>query len=289
MLFLDKRNQLIADEVQQTGTVDHTPVYPREVVKRALELKATAIILVHNHPSGDPTPSRADIQMTQAIVDVASRSASPCTITSSSARKDTSASRAAADLIVTPRSLVDGRFPRISADRPTARKGAASRLVVCAHRALIEASSRNLLPHDHDSVGSTTDLEFPNRLLSVEGPFCVENIFSVFRFPAGPRSQNRGFFLHMPHATDLWCACRAVPGFKSFDKYELAFEEVPRLTVEMSRATWLCRSSSRRSRSKLASRICSKARATHPCRRMTRFTRRIEFAQGFQAACFYTA
>ena len=71
ILFLDKRNQLIADEVQQTGTVDHTPVYPREVVKRALELSATAIILVHNHPSGDPTPSRADITMTQAIVDVA--------------------------------------------------------------------------------------------------------------------------------------------------------------------------------------------------------------------------
>ncbi|HZD89038.1 MAG TPA: DNA repair protein RadC [Pseudolabrys sp.] len=71
VLFLDKRNQLIADEVQQTGTVDHTPVYPREVVKRALELSATAIILVHNHPSGDPTPSRADIQMTQAIVEVA--------------------------------------------------------------------------------------------------------------------------------------------------------------------------------------------------------------------------
>jgi DNA repair protein RadC len=56
---------------QQTGTVDHTPVYPREVVKRALELSATALILVHNHPSGDPTPSRADIQMTQAIIDVA--------------------------------------------------------------------------------------------------------------------------------------------------------------------------------------------------------------------------
>ena len=71
VLFLDKRNQLIADEVQQTGTVDHTPVYPREVVKRALELSATAIILVHNHPSGDPTPSRADIQMTQQIVEVA--------------------------------------------------------------------------------------------------------------------------------------------------------------------------------------------------------------------------
>jgi DNA repair protein RadC len=71
ILFLDKRNQLIADEVQQVGTVDHTPVYPREVVKRALELSATAVILVHNHPSGDPTPSRADIQMTQAIIDVA--------------------------------------------------------------------------------------------------------------------------------------------------------------------------------------------------------------------------
>ena len=71
ILFLDKRNQLIADEVQQTGTIDHTPVYPREVVKRALELSATAVILVHNHPSGDPTPSRADIQMTQSIIDVA--------------------------------------------------------------------------------------------------------------------------------------------------------------------------------------------------------------------------
>ena len=57
ILFLDKRNQLIADELQQVGTVDHTPVYPREVVKRALELSATAIVLVHNHPSGDPTPS----------------------------------------------------------------------------------------------------------------------------------------------------------------------------------------------------------------------------------------
>ncbi|HTV26661.1 MAG TPA: DNA repair protein RadC [Xanthobacteraceae bacterium] len=71
VLFLDKRNQLIADELQQTGTVDHTPVYPREVVKRALELSATAIILVHNHPSGDPTPSRADVQMTQQIIAVA--------------------------------------------------------------------------------------------------------------------------------------------------------------------------------------------------------------------------
>jgi DNA repair protein RadC len=72
ILFLDKRNLLIADELQQVGTVDHTPVYPREVVKRALELSATAIILVHNHPSGDPTPSRADIQMTQQIITVAS-------------------------------------------------------------------------------------------------------------------------------------------------------------------------------------------------------------------------
>jgi len=71
ILFLDKRNQLIADELQQVGTVDHTPVYPREVVKRALELSATAIILVHNHPSGDPTPSQADIQMTKSIVAIA--------------------------------------------------------------------------------------------------------------------------------------------------------------------------------------------------------------------------
>jgi DNA repair protein RadC len=71
ILFLDKRNQLIADEVQQVGTVDHTPVYPREVIKRALELSATAILLVHNHPSGDPTPSQADIHMTKAIIDIA--------------------------------------------------------------------------------------------------------------------------------------------------------------------------------------------------------------------------
>jgi DNA repair protein RadC len=72
LLFLDKRNQLIADEIQQTGTIDHTPVYPREVIKRALELSATALILVHNHPSGDPTPSNADIQMTKAIIQIAS-------------------------------------------------------------------------------------------------------------------------------------------------------------------------------------------------------------------------
>ncbi len=71
ILFLDKNNALIADELQQSGTVDHTPVYPREVVKRALELSASAIILVHNHPSGDPTPSSADIAMTKKIVDIA--------------------------------------------------------------------------------------------------------------------------------------------------------------------------------------------------------------------------
>ncbi len=73
ILFLDKKNALIADEVQQTGTVDHTPVYPREVVRRALELSATAIILVHNHPSGDPTPSRADIEMTREIIEAGKR------------------------------------------------------------------------------------------------------------------------------------------------------------------------------------------------------------------------
>jgi DNA repair protein RadC len=71
ILFLDKRNQLIADEVQQRGTVDHTPVYPREIVRRALELSATAVVLVHNHPSGDPTPSQADIRMTQDIQQIA--------------------------------------------------------------------------------------------------------------------------------------------------------------------------------------------------------------------------
>ena len=66
-LFLDNRNRLLADEVQGRGTVNHTPVYPREVVRRALELHATALILVHNHPSGDPTPSREDIAMTREI------------------------------------------------------------------------------------------------------------------------------------------------------------------------------------------------------------------------------
>jgi DNA repair protein RadC len=73
VLFLDKKNLLIADEVQQEGTVDHTPVYPREVIKRALELSACAIVLVHNHPSGDPTPSRADIEMTNRIVEAADK------------------------------------------------------------------------------------------------------------------------------------------------------------------------------------------------------------------------
>src|SRR5579859_4030791 len=68
VLFLDRKNCLIADEVQNRGTVDHAPVYPREIVKRALELAASAIILVHNHPSGDPTPSKADIAMTREIV-----------------------------------------------------------------------------------------------------------------------------------------------------------------------------------------------------------------------------
>ena len=69
VLFLDKKNQLIADEVQNHGTVDHAPVYPREVMRRALELSASAIILVHNHPSGDPTPSSADVDMTRQVVE----------------------------------------------------------------------------------------------------------------------------------------------------------------------------------------------------------------------------
>jgi len=68
VLFLDKRNGLIADERLGVGTVDHTPVYPREVVRRALELSASAIVLVHNHPSGDPTPSSADVKMTKDII-----------------------------------------------------------------------------------------------------------------------------------------------------------------------------------------------------------------------------
>ena len=68
VLFLDKKNQLIADERMAEGTVDHAPVYPREVVRRALELSASAIVLAHNHPSGDPAPSRADIDMTHQVV-----------------------------------------------------------------------------------------------------------------------------------------------------------------------------------------------------------------------------
>jgi DNA repair protein RadC len=71
VLFLDRKNKVIADEAQQRGTVDHTPVYPREVVKRALALNASAIIMVHNHPSGDPTPSRADIEMTRKVKEAA--------------------------------------------------------------------------------------------------------------------------------------------------------------------------------------------------------------------------
>lgn len=76
ILFMNKKNELIADEIQQSGTVDHTPAYPREIMKRALELSATALILVHNHPSGDPKPSQADIDMTAAII----RAAEPFTI-----------------------------------------------------------------------------------------------------------------------------------------------------------------------------------------------------------------
>ena len=71
VLYLDNRNQLILDEVQNRGTVDHAPVYPREVVRRALELSAKAMIIVHNHPSGDPTPSRADIEMTRQVIEAA--------------------------------------------------------------------------------------------------------------------------------------------------------------------------------------------------------------------------
>jgi DNA repair protein RadC len=71
VLFLDRKNVLITDEMMNQGTVDHTPVYPREIVKRALELSASAVILVHNHPSGDPSPSQADISMTRQIADAA--------------------------------------------------------------------------------------------------------------------------------------------------------------------------------------------------------------------------
>jgi DNA repair protein RadC len=73
VLFLDRKNKLIKDEVQQTGTVNHAPVYPREVMKRALELGASAIIMVHNHPSGDPSPSAADVAMTHEVRDVGAK------------------------------------------------------------------------------------------------------------------------------------------------------------------------------------------------------------------------
>ncbi len=71
IIYLNKKNELLVDEIQQTGTVDHTPAYPREIMKRALEIGATALILVHNHPSGDPKPSQADIDMTREIVQAA--------------------------------------------------------------------------------------------------------------------------------------------------------------------------------------------------------------------------
>lgn len=71
VLFLDRRNQLIAHEILNEGTIDHAPVYPREIVRRALQLEASSLILVHNHPSGDPTPSSQDVDMTRAIVEAA--------------------------------------------------------------------------------------------------------------------------------------------------------------------------------------------------------------------------
>ncbi len=92
ILFLDRKNGLIADEVQQIGTVNHTPVYPREVIGRALALSASALVLVHNHPSGDPKPSRADIEMTKTLVGVAEALGSRSTTTSSSAATGTTAS-----------------------------------------------------------------------------------------------------------------------------------------------------------------------------------------------------
>jgi DNA repair protein RadC len=87
VLYLDRKNVLIADEAQAEGTVDHVPVYPREIVKRALELNASALILVHNHPSGDPTPSRSDIDMTYEIQNAAELLVSCCTIIWWSARR----------------------------------------------------------------------------------------------------------------------------------------------------------------------------------------------------------
>lgn len=81
VLFLDKKNALVADEILNRGTVDHAPVYPREVMRRALELSASAVILVHNHPGGDPTPSVADVDMTKQVVEAVVRCGSRCTIT----------------------------------------------------------------------------------------------------------------------------------------------------------------------------------------------------------------
>jgi DNA repair protein RadC len=91
VLYLDKRNNLIADEVLAEGTVDHTPVYPREVLRRAIELHATGCVLVHNHPSGDATPSRADIDMTGRLTRFASCSALLSMTTSSSPGRGTPA------------------------------------------------------------------------------------------------------------------------------------------------------------------------------------------------------
>jgi DNA repair protein RadC len=96
VLFLDARNVLIAGEVQQRGTVDHAPLYPREVVKRALDLSASAFILVHNHPSGDPTPSNADIEMTKKSATPANSSTLRCMTMSSSAKTTMSVSRRSA-------------------------------------------------------------------------------------------------------------------------------------------------------------------------------------------------
>jgi DNA repair protein RadC len=71
VLYLDKKNRLIRDEIEGEGTVDHAPVYPREILRRALELDASALILAHNHPAGDPTPSSADVEMTRQVVEAA--------------------------------------------------------------------------------------------------------------------------------------------------------------------------------------------------------------------------
>ena len=98
ILFLDRKNVLIRHERQQRGTVDHTPVYPREVVKRALELSASALILVHNHPSGDPTPSKADIAVTQEIKNAAAPLGVTCTTSDHRPRPPHQPARSGADL-----------------------------------------------------------------------------------------------------------------------------------------------------------------------------------------------